>query len=144
MDKEADFGMGKEVAFGLGMTKHEFEVGLWLSSAKRLGESNIYPVHGRAFLDDFGKELCAGIEAKFLSNFVRSDEERIDTGPADWWEHFKERWFPAWWLAKHPVKRSSVVVSVTHYRTCPHIQVQGNNRPHVEWMVGNDAVQPLP
>lgn len=28
--------------------------------------------------------------------------------PADWWEHFKERWFPAWLLRRFPVRRCRV------------------------------------
>ena len=24
--------------------------------------------------------------------------------PADWWQHFKERWFPAWLLRRFPVR----------------------------------------
>jgi hypothetical protein len=24
--------------------------------------------------------------------------------PHDWWQAVRQRWLPAWWLAKHPVK----------------------------------------
>ena len=26
--------------------------------------------------------------------------------PEDWWQHFRQRWAPAWWLRRHPVKRT--------------------------------------
>lgn len=25
--------------------------------------------------------------------------------PWDWWEHFKLRWFPKWWLKRYPIKQ---------------------------------------
>lgn len=30
-------------------------------------------------------------------------EDRILQVPANWWEHFKQRWFPAWALERWPV-----------------------------------------
>lgn len=30
-------------------------------------------------------------------------EQRILRVPANWWEHFKQRWFPAWALKRWPV-----------------------------------------
>lgn len=45
--------------------------------------------------------------------------------PATWWEHFKQRWFPAWALARWPVKLETkretwrVQRSETHeFKTC--------------------------
>lgn len=32
------------------------------------------------------------------------DLRKSFSAPADWWEHFKLRWFPAWLLNKYPVK----------------------------------------
>ena len=31
------------------------------------------------------------------------EEERYMKTPADWWQHFKERWFPGWALKMWPV-----------------------------------------
>lgn len=32
-------------------------------------------------------------------------EERADVSyPSDWWQAFRERWLPAWWLRRHPVR----------------------------------------
>ncbi len=30
--------------------------------------------------------------------------------PADWWQAFRERWFPAWWLRRWPVRYKSVSI----------------------------------
>ena len=32
----------------------------------------------------------------------RLDEQTVEY-PADWWQHFKQRWFPAWALRRWPV-----------------------------------------
>ncbi len=29
---------------------------------------------------------------------------RIVSYPADWWQAFRRRWFPAWWLCRWPVR----------------------------------------
>jgi len=32
--------------------------------------------------------------------------------PLDWWEHFRERWFPLWLLKRFPLKKRTVEVCV--------------------------------
>lgn len=32
--------------------------------------------------------------------------------PRDWWQAFRERWFPAWWLKRYPVKYREIVLDV--------------------------------
>lgn len=32
--------------------------------------------------------------------------------PADWWQHFKERWAPRWWLRRWPVRYRTQVADV--------------------------------
>ena len=34
----------------------------------------------------------------------RLDEQTVEY-PADWWQHFKQRWFPAWALRRWPVQK---------------------------------------
>jgi hypothetical protein len=35
-------------------------------------------------------------------------EEEIYRYPSDWWQAFKERWFPKWLLKQFPVKKAEV------------------------------------
>ena len=35
---------------------------------------------------------------------ILTKEELLVKYPADWWQAFKERWFPKWLKRKHPVK----------------------------------------
>lgn len=40
--------------------------------------------------------------------------------PATWWEHFKQRWFPAWALRRWPV-RKTIEEGDVFARVCPHV-----------------------
>jgi len=49
-----------------------------------------------------------------LRAFVVVEEQvplRLEV-PADWWEHFKQRWFPAWALARWPVRTLEIRLPV--------------------------------
>ena len=35
-------------------------------------------------------------------------DERIVSYPADWWQAFRDRWFPAWWLRRWPIRHREV------------------------------------
>lgn len=35
-------------------------------------------------------------------------EERVVEYPADWWQAFRSRWFPSWWLRRRPVRFEQV------------------------------------
>lgn len=42
--------------------------------------------------------------------------------PANWWQHFRERWFPKWWLARWPVRYKFTDIEIhKHYYCCPHV-----------------------
>ena len=60
--------------------------------------------------------------------------------PADWWQHFKKRWFPRWALRRWPVrmeKREGVVFQ----RVCPHMAIH-QNTPHLAFLAGFDEPRP--
>ena len=42
-----------------------------------------------------------------LSTYIHGmPKERVvvdSKWPRDWWQAFRERWFPGWWLKRHPV-----------------------------------------
>lgn len=50
--------------------------------------------------------ILAIIQARILAETV--DEKKV-VYPADWWEAFKDRWFPAWLKNRYPVKNKVVV-----------------------------------
>lgn len=42
--------------------------------------------------------------------------------PADWWQAFRERWVPAWWLRRWPVQYERVDVDIQQYGPiCPEL-----------------------
>lgn len=66
------------------------------------------------------------------------EDERVsvhERWPADWFQAFKERWFPRWLLARFPVRYSGVDVDRQIYRAvCPHLH-GGDSSPHAEWLL---------
>jgi hypothetical protein len=68
------------------------------------------------------EDLLLKIEAFALGRHI----ERISIHhkwPADWWQAFRERWFPKWWLQRHPVRYSRVDVDRQVTFICPHLGV---------------------
>lgn len=60
---------------------------------------------------------------------IKIDEEF----PEDWWEAFKDRWFPEWLLKRYPVKYKRIYVNQKIYKSvCPHMITDGT-REHYEF-----------
>jgi hypothetical protein len=60
-------------------------------------------------LDWMTNHACLSIRQDVLGQVIdRQDFEY----PADWWQAFKERWFPAWLLKRFPVVRVGYIVEV--------------------------------
>lgn len=55
--------------------------------------------------------------------------------PKDWWQHFRQRWFPKCILWKWPVKMNVVLVPIKISRLCPHIRIPSNDRKHIHWLL---------
>jgi len=45
----------------------------------------------------------------------RASETLVVSWPADWWQHFKQRFFPSWALKRWPVLRHTEVYRATAY-----------------------------
>ena len=64
-------------------------------------------------------------------------KERVtvhETWPSDWWQAFKERWFPQWALRRWPVKHERIDIDQPIYlAVCPHIE-DTKQGTHLEWM----------
>ncbi len=54
-----------------------------------------------------------------------------------WWEAFRERYFPAFWLRKYPIKKKRIDLSMIWYRICPHIDPKADQRQHIFWLADN-------
>lgn len=58
------------------------------------------------------------------------DEKR----PRDWWQAVRERWFPSWWLRRHPVNYDEIHIDRQLYGgVCPHVAIEGTDR-HIQWL----------
>src|SRR3990172_2939900 len=63
---------------------------------------------------------------------LTKDYDRV-SWPADWWQAFKQRWFP-WWLKRQfPIRIEERVCG----RFCPHITV-GADLTHLKWLEYGD------
>lgn len=76
------------------------------------------------------REMALKLTAKMLADQEVSYAERTEEVPADWWQHFRQRWFPVWWLKQYPVKTKPIAVQVRTnvYRCCPHIPLCDDGR----------------
>ncbi len=54
--------------------------------------------------------------------------------PSDWWQAFRERWFPAWWLRRWPVQYKTLQIDKQCWRVCPHLDMKADQSPHVEFL----------
>lgn len=71
-----------------------------------------------------------------LSGYVHAMHEepiRIEY-PRDWWQAFRQRWFPAWWLNKYPVQMTKVEEK-RFGRVCPHL-LTDDRGAHFNFLVG--------
>ena len=72
--------------------------------------------------------------------------------PADWWQAFKERWFPVWARRKWPIQRETRTYTLDVKATYPALRLSVPNqehrmvvldrmeiqRPHRKWTISDD------
>lgn len=98
--------------------------------------------------DEIVLELTTYMLAKCQSDTTtRHDPEVVVAShPLDWWQSFRSRWMPEWWLRRWPVKLAEIKVSkatttITNvYNMCPHLPIPLENRRHVMFLMGKDEV----
>lgn len=64
----------------------------------------------------------------FTCNGTRKMNTESIEVPADWWQHFKQRWFP-----KSEIKTRKITVKTEYWNVCPHLVMDDQER-HVVWM----------
>ena len=55
-------------------------------------------------------EMWCSVRGFILNSTVAEDSREI-TYPRDWWQAFRARWLPEWWLSRRPVVNTSVTVT---------------------------------
>ena len=63
-------------------------------------------------------------------------QESVVRVPADWWQAFKQRWAPPWWLRRHPIVEETICTHSTIWRAvCPHLPIPETGKDqHVYWL----------
>lgn len=90
------------------------------------------------------KELVAEVEAighnllvKLDAYFAGVPTRRFTVyrrWPKDWWQAFKERWFPSWALKRWPVEYEEIDIDeIVAYAVCPHVDIPKPGK-HLEWL----------
>jgi hypothetical protein len=100
-------------------------------------------VIARDFARDVVMEFSARMPGKKEKRETsREKERRTFAWPRDWWQAFRQRWMPAWWLKRWPVQMhvEEVVVSenvteIHETRVCPHVRVPEDRR-HLCFVAG--------
>lgn len=100
-------------------------------------------------LDFFAESTAARLIATFMAkedSITIEDRGMCDAvWPANWWQAFRERWFPSWWLRRHPVRtvRHAVKIYKTYTRqsVCPHISPKTTN-DHFYFLASNPKPRP--
>jgi hypothetical protein len=97
----------------------------------------------RAAASDVCDSLIAYLET-YMVGIVVEKISIHEKYPADWWQAVRERWFPRWWLARHPVRYRHIDIEKKKYGpVCPHISVQESSR-HLEWMAQQSPLEYQP
>jgi len=60
--------------------------------------------------------------------------------PADWWEAFKDRWFPEFMPKRWPVKVTRIKVNEDRYMICPHLTTEPR-MTHYKWLQSYEKVR---
>jgi hypothetical protein len=102
-------------------------------------------LHARAY---FSPEVLHNIKAEWIMDDAMRHvavevvalvatwrEQRLLEVPANWWEHFKERWFPAWALKRWPVLTKVYDAAVI----LPRVPIVSPDYHMVEFAVWRDA-----
>lgn len=108
-------------------------------------------VRVRTFFDAQLRAMIAQIAFKLISRKFKDVEQtgtlifrcKVD---ADWWQSFRARWAPRWWLKRHPVKQREIVVNQNYdqvlkiFNVCPHLkQKVYDQQAHVQFLVTEPA-----
>lgn len=87
----------------------------------------------RTYQGVLADQVSIQFQAKLASHKPMPERLTYEDVPADWWQHLKERWFPARWLRRWPVKTRAIRKSVQWLSVCPHTDACPPTQ-HYQWM----------
>ena len=108
------------------MLKDEVPVHRLVLEKVRLSVGQILPneVDAKFYRDP--TQLADNVRAHFQTYIAGMGGETVrieKQWPRDWWQAFRERWLPKWWLAKHPVQYERIDFQRRFFeKVCPHFK----------------------
>ena len=106
----------------------------------------------QVFVDQMAHAVVCDIRGFVLKMAEQKELKRTKTAeqsviyPRDWWQAFRQRWAPKWWLDRYPVQMTTVtiatqtdVVEKHETRICPHTRVP-DNRPHFHYLATGETL----
>ncbi len=92
-------------------------------------------------------ENCAeGLKVDIVAFVAAMPSRRIEINkfwPRDWWQAFRERWFPAWWLNYWPVRYERVWIDRQLYsHVCPHLQ-KDPEHIHLDFLASGESLEEI-
>ncbi len=93
-------------------------------SVRTLSERQLQAMPAVAAIE-WVQSICDEMCLQLTAYVMAMPSERIEIHrkfPADWWQALRRRWFPLWWLYRHPVRYERIDVSKQLYgAVCPHL-----------------------
>ena len=87
----------------------------------------------QTYINNVTGQMVVDLKASVLAMPTRRVLLKVQY-PADWWQAFRARWFPAWWLRRWPIEYEVVEVDEQLYGAiCPHVDVKVNAE-HFKWL----------
>lgn len=88
--------------------------------------------------DHYTDQLIYELEGYIWGQEAERVEVRVDY-PLDWWQAFKERWFPVFLIRRFPVKRKKIRKALVAEVLYPDLNIVEPNRPYVVKVFKEDA-----
>lgn len=101
----------------------QIKIGLQVAVSKEL--------LGASVLEDFGLSMMCDKAVLSIRGFIWGEKANSASVsyPADWWQAFRARWFPGWWLARYPVRYQTK--TMTGYVVYPDFKPALPDQPRV-------------
>ena len=98
---------------------------------------SLQSLRSTARMVDHFDEMQRMMVRRLVAEFPAILDERIqfhESYPENWWEAFKDRWFPEWLKRRYPVRFREIHIDRPVYKAvCPHLEIprQGS---HIEFL----------
>ncbi len=107
------------------MPKHHTAEFLPINAEESISWREIADHHPRSVIKSRIEQCEKGLRIQVETFVAAMPSKRIEINkfwPRDWWQAFRERWFPKW-LRLSPIKYNGIYISQQLYScVCPHLQ----------------------